>query len=212
MSDMTQVPTVQKRNKKVIALALICVILAASLVGVIAVYQPTGLQEELAEKDALIDSLQAQIISLQSQLAQAPNATTYQAQISSLNQQITNLNATLMAAYEDMVSLQSALNLALSSVIYTDSFSQDANTTTVVWVGTMVYAGYVAIVAEATANTTYAEIIYSLGENYYFNYNQTIGTSGTAIFPVLPGDVQISIGNINQTEANNVSATITYCY
>jgi hypothetical protein len=212
MSDMTQVPTVQKRNKKVIALALICVILAASLVGVIAVYQPTGLQEELAEKDALIDSLQAQIISLQSQLAQAPNATTYQAQISSLNQQITNLNATLMAAYEDMVSLQSALNLALSSVLYTDSFSQDANTTTVVWVGTMVYAGYVAIVAEATANTTYAEIIYSLGENYYFNYNQTIGTSGTAIFPVLPGDVQISIGNINQTEANNVSATITYCY
>jgi hypothetical protein len=212
MSDMTQVPTVQKRNKKVIALALICVILAASLVGVIAVYQPTGLQEELAEKDALIDSLQAQIISLQSQLAQAPNATTYQAQITSLNQQITNLNATLTAAYEDMVSLQSALNLALSSVIYTDSFSQDANTTTVVWVGTMVYAGYVAIVAEATANTTYAEIIYSLGENYYFNYNQTIGTSGTAIFPVLPGDVQISIGNINQTEANNVSATITYCY
>jgi hypothetical protein len=212
MSDMTQEPTVQKRNKKVIALALICVILAASLVGVIAVYQPTGLQEELAEKDALIDSLQAQIISLQSQLAQAPNATTYQAQITSLNQQITNLNATLTAAYEDMVSLQSALNLALSSVIYTDSFSQDANTTTVVWVGTMVYAGYVAIVAEATANTTYAEIIYSLGENYYFNYNQTIGTSGTAIFPVLPGDVQISIGNINQTEANNVSATITYCY
>jgi hypothetical protein len=212
MSDMTQVPTVQKRNKKVIALALICVILAASLVGVIAVYQPTGLQEELAEKDALIDSLQAQIISLQSQLAQAPNATTYQAQITSLNQQITNLNATLTAAYEDMVSLQSALNLALSSVLYTDSFSQDANTTTVVWVGTMVYAGYVAIVAEATANTTYAEIIYSLGENYYFNYNQTIGTSGTAIFPVLPGDVQISIGNINQTEANNVSATITYCY
>jgi len=212
MSDMTQEPTAQKRNKKVIALAVICVILAASLVGVIAVYQPTGLQEELAEKDALISSLQAQIVSLQSQLAQAPNATTYQAQITSLNQQITNLNATLMAAYEDMVSMQSALNLALSAVPYDDSFSQDANTTTVVWTGTLVYAGYVAIVAEATANTTYAEIIYSLGENYYFNYNQTIGTSGTAIFPVLPGDVQISIGNINQTEANNVSATITYCY
>ncbi len=46
----------------------------------------------------------------------------------------------------------------------------------------------------------------------YFDYNQTIGTSGTAVFPVLPGTLQINIGNINQTAANTVTATVTYYY
>lgn len=211
MSDMIQEPTAQKRNKKVIALAIICVILAASLIGVIAVYQPTGLQEELAQKEAIISSLQAQIASLQNQLAQAPNATTYQAQITNLNQQITELNATLTSAYASIVSMQKALHLELKALLFDNSFTQDANSTTEVWTNIVETAGYITIQAEATADTTYAEILYVMGETN-FNYNQTIGTSGTAIFPVLPGPVQIKIGNINQAEANTVNATITYYY
>ena len=211
MSDMTQEPIAQKGSKKVIALAIICVILAASLVGVIAVYQPTGLQEELAEKEALISSLQTQIGSLQYQLAQAPNATTYQAQIANLNQQITILNDTLTSAYASIVSMQRALNLELTALLFDDSFTQDANATTEVWTNIVETAGYITIEAQATANTTYAEILFVMGETN-FNYNQTIGTSGTAIFPVLPGTVQIKIGNINQATSNNVNATIRYYY
>ncbi|MCW4003351.1 MAG: hypothetical protein NWE95_05505 [Candidatus Bathyarchaeota archaeon] len=208
---MTQEPIAKKRNKTVIALAIICIILAASLIGVIAVYQPTILQEELAEKDALISSLQAQIGSLQYQLAQAPNATTYQAQITSLNQQITILNDTLTSAYASIVSMQRALNLELTALLFDDSFTQNANTTTEVWTNIVETAGYITIAAQATANTTYAEILFVMGETN-FNYNQTIGTSGTAIFPVLPGTVQIKIGNINQAESNSVNATIRYYY
>jgi len=211
MSNMTQEPPAQKRNKKVIALAIICVILAASLIGVIAIYQPIGLQEELAEKNALINSLEAQVASLRSQLAQAPNATTYQAQITSLNEQITELNNTLTSAYASIVSMQRALNLELTALLFDDSFTQDANATTEVWTNIVETAGYITIAAQATANTTYAEIIYIMGE-ITFNYNQTIGTSGTAIFPVLPGPPQIKIGNINQAETNTVNATIRYYY
>ena len=44
------------------------------------------------------------------------------------------------------------------------------------------------------------------------DFNQTIGTSGTALFPLLPGTVEIRMGNINQSDANNVTATITHYY
>ena len=89
------------------------------------------------------------------------------------------------------------------------NFIQEANSTTTVWNDQLDYAGYVVVQATATANTTYAEVIYSYSETN-FNYNQTLGTSGTALFPVLPGTVTVKIGNINQTDANNVTATVTY--
>jgi hypothetical protein len=69
----------------------------------------------------------------------------------------------------------------------------------------------VVVQATATANTTYAEAVYSFsGVN--FDLNQTTGTSGTAIFPVLPGPVQINIGNINQNDTNTIAVTATYYY
>ena len=55
MNQMTQEnPARKKSNMKVIALALVCVILAASLVGVIAVYVPNNSQAQLTEKDNTI--------------------------------------------------------------------------------------------------------------------------------------------------------------
>ena len=90
------------------------------------------------------------------------------------------------------------LNCRLQESFYDSTFSQDANTTTTVWNDQLDYAGYVVVQATASANTTYAEVSYSYaGTN--FDYNQTLGTSGTAVFPVLPGTVTVKIGNINQT-------------
>jgi hypothetical protein len=58
MNQMIQEnPVGKKSNVKVIALALVCVILAASLVGVIAVYVPNNSQAQLTEKDNTINSL-----------------------------------------------------------------------------------------------------------------------------------------------------------
>ena len=61
MRAMSQENNVQKKSNPktiVIALAIICIILAASLVGVIALYQPNDSQAQLAEKDSTISSLQ----------------------------------------------------------------------------------------------------------------------------------------------------------
>ena len=211
---MSQENNVQKKSNPkivVIALAIICIILAASLVGVIAIYQPNGSQAQLAAKDSTISSLQAQIASLEDRLANTVNASAYVTEITYLNQQLLALNDTLTSAYSDMSSLEGILQLQESGILYNDNFIQAANASTSVWSNQLSYAGYIVVQATATANTTYAEVIYSYaGTN--FDYNQTLGTSGTALFPVLPGTVEIRIGNTNQTATNSITATATYYY
>jgi hypothetical protein len=209
----------RKMDKKVIALAIICIILAASLVGIIAVYQPTDnsdLQAQLAAKNATISSLQTQIANLQSQLANSQSASSYTEQISYLNQQIAALNSSLVSANSDLEGYLQLVYLQLSGTLYSDNFTQDANATTTVSSDQLLYSGFILVVAEATANTTYAECLYTFGD-YNFDYNVTLGTSGTAMFPVVgtpsePVTVGILIGNINQETTNSVNATITYYY
>jgi uncharacterized membrane protein len=212
---MSQESNVQKKgNSKVLIFALVgvIVILAASFVGVIAIYQP--IDSQLAAKDNTINSLQSQILNLESELASQNNSSSTQAyvnQITLLNQQLASLNDSFTAALSDAYSFQSILQLQESGTLYSNSLTQDANTTTIIWNDQLEYAGYVIVQATATANTTYAEVIYSYtGAN--FDYNQTIGTSGSAVFPVLPGIVQVIVGNINQNNSNNLTITATYFY
>jgi cell division protein FtsB len=218
MNQMTQENPVQKKsNMKIIALVIVCVILAASLIGVIAVYVPNNMQAQLTEKENTINSLQTQINALEHQIS-TTNSTTYVTQIAYLNSQLSNLNYTLTNIYSDYASLQNdyaslqeITQLATSEEWYDKSFSQDGNATTTLGTAQVDYAGYVVVQATATANSTYAEVLYTFG-GIDMDFNQTIGTSGTALFPLLPGTVEIRIGNINQSNANNVTATITYYY
>jgi len=212
---MSQESNVQKKgNSKVLVFALIaiCVILAGSLVGVIAIYQP--IDSQLAAKDTTISSLQSQILNLESEIASQGNFSSTQAyinQITLLNQELASLNDSYTAAQSDAYYFQSILQLQQSGTLYSNSITQDANTTTTMWNDQLDYAGYVIVQATATPNTTYAEVIYSYtGAN--FDYTQTIGTSGSAVFPVLPGIVQVNIGNINQTDTNTITVTATYFY
>jgi len=212
---MSQESNVQKKgNSKVLVFALIaiCVILAGSLVGVIAIYQP--IDSQLAAKDTTISSLQSQILNLESEIASQSNFSSTQAyinQITLLNQELASLNDSYTAAQSDAYYFQSILQLQQSGTLYSNSITQDANTTTTIWNDQLDYAGYVIVQATATANTTYAEVIYTYtGAN--FDYTQTIGTSGSAVFPVLPGIVQVNIGNINQTDTNTITVTATYFY
>ena len=157
--------------------------------------------------------MQDQVAALNLQLSRTANASTYVTQIAYLNQQIAALNDTLSSTYDDMNSLQSILKLETSGLLYaTTSFVQDANnTSTTLWSDTLDYAGYVVVEATATSNTTYAEAIYTFnGVN--FDFNQTLGTSGSALLPVMPGAVTIKIGYTNTTATNNVTATATYYY
>jgi hypothetical protein len=213
---MSQENNVQKKsNSKVLIFALgtIVVILVASLVGVIAIYAP--IDSQLATKDNTINTLQTTISNLENQLASRGNnsdSQIYINQIANLNQQLAYLNDSYTAARLDAISFNSIIQLQESGTLFdTSSIAQAANSTTNLWNDQLDYAGYVVVQATATANTTYAEVIYSFnGAN--FDYNQTIGTSGSAMFPVLPGIVQVNIGNINPNDANNVTVTATYFY
>ena len=205
-----------KKNIKVIALTVICIVLAASTVGILIIYLSNGnttdLKAQLTNKDSTIASLQSQIATLESQISQTSNSSVYQNQITSLNVQIStlkdeisNLNDQLSGYYN--VAIMNASNILLSQ----QAITQDANSTTSIFSSSIYYAGYVAIQATASADTTFVEVNYIYGGST-FDYNQTIGTSGTAIFPVLPGTLLINIGNTNQTVSNNATVSATYYY
>ncbi len=202
-------PIQKKTSMKVITLAVLCVLLAASLVAVIAIYatngNPSDLKGQITEKNNLISSLQANNTALQNQLSQVPDTSVYTNQIATLNQQLANANSQV-AGYYNIALMNSS-----SSLIYQQPLTQDPNATTSIFSDSIFYSGYVIVQATATANTTYAEVIYSYG-GFNFDYNQTLGTSGTAAFPVLPGTLIINIGNINQTVANTVTVSATYYY
>ena len=159
--------------------------------------------------------LNSQILNLEYELASQSNSSSTQAyvnQITLLNQQLASLNDSFTAARSDAYSFQNILQLQESGILYpSSSITQAANASTTIWNDQLEYAGYVIVQATATANTTYAEVFYSYtGVN--FDYNQTIGTSGSAVFPVLPGIVQVIVGNINQNNSNNLTITATYFY
>jgi cell division protein FtsB len=217
MNYMSQEKPFQKKsNIKVIALVVVCIILAASLIGIIAVYLPN--QAQIAEKDNTINSLKQQIAALELQLSQTPDATTYQTQIASyvtqnayLNSQLSDLNDTLTYVYADYANLQRIIALSKSGVLYDATASQNANTSTTLWNDQLDYAGYIVVQATASSNTTYAQVLFTFGEAI-FNYNQTLGTSGTAVFPVLPGIVEVRVGNTMASDANNATVKATYFY
>jgi hypothetical protein len=78
------------------------------------------------------------------------------------------------------------------------------------------YAGYIEVIVTSTSPNTYVQIT---GEYYLPNspnsgwtYNSgdlPVGTSGTAYFPVVPGQVTVSIGN---TDPNGATVTVTIIY
>jgi flagellar basal body-associated protein FliL len=199
-----------KRNMKVIALAIICVILAASLVGVIAFYQPTttNLQSQIAEKDNTISSLNQTIDYLH---ATTTNTSVYMQQIVYLEQELSSMNDTLTSAYENMIYYENLTQLQASSILIYQQQGTIANNT---WVdaynNVLRYAGYIVVQATSTTNSTYVETLYS---SYRVNFDQnvTLGMSGTAVFPVLPGTVEVRIGNLDQTSAV-VTVTVSYYY
>ncbi len=154
--------------------------------------------------------MQSQINALEYQLTTV-NSTTYVSQIAYLNSQLSDLNDTLTYLSSDYSALQKIAQLGISEVWYDNSFSQDANVTTNLGTAQVDYAGYVVVQATASANTTFAEVLYTFG-GVDLDFNQTIGTTGTALFPLLPGTIEIRMGNINQSDPNNVTATITHYY
>ncbi len=205
--------TTEKKGQKkivsrimVISLALICIVLAAGLVGALAVYMPlvSDLESQIAEKNSTILSLNSQVLSLNSQ-------------VSSLQDNFEQANSTIAEYQEALESFNSQIAYYLS-VIYLNesgylfapqSFTQAANASDIIYNDDIRYAGYVSVAVESSSDTTYAQVAYSA---FGVNYNNTVavGTAGTAVFPVLPGTIVVSVGNIEPV--GNVTGTISATY
>ncbi|MGB9914075.1 MAG: hypothetical protein ACPLIG_01895 [Candidatus Bathyarchaeales archaeon] len=190
----------------VIALGLVCIILTAGLIGALAIYVPrtSSLGAQMAEKDSTILSLNTQILSLNGQIA------SLNSQVSTLQEQLNQTNTSMAALQSAIMSYRSILYLNESQYLFSArTVTQEANTTTVVYEGDLLYAGYISIGVESNSTTTYIRVVYSYAEVNY-DCNVTVGTNGAAAFPVLPGPIQITVGN---TESENiVTATLTARY
>ena len=193
-----------------IALVLVCIVVSASLVGVLAVYLPMvdDLNSQIAQRDADLSSFTVQIGSLHAQVASLQNS------LDISNSTIENLQegvATLNAQVQNYLSV---IYMNMSGYMFSNEpISLNASTYTPVFQQPLDYAGYVGVSVQSTSNTTYVQVVYS---SFKVNYNQnvTVGASGTAYFPVLPGDVEIRVGNTETYTAgfDFVNATATGIY
>ena len=200
-----------------IAVAIICIILAASLVSVIAVYLPmvNNLNSQITEKNTEIADLNSEISTLNSQVSslQASDAQN-KGTIQQLNNTVQNLR--------DLIDNLDAQIEADLNIIYLNAsgylrepttLTQDANSSTILtlYADQLEYAGLVRVDVQSTSNTTYAQVIYSsFGVNY--DQNVIVGLSGAAYFPVLPGIVAVSIGNTEPTGSDPVNSTVSVLY
>lgn len=190
------------------ALVLVGIVLSAALVSVLAIYLPMvdDLNSQLADKDDEIDVLSTQLFSLNSQIStlqedlDQSNAT-----IQSLNQGIQSLNSQIQSTYNILMLNASVYLLSALPV------SQNASTYTTVFLDVLNYAGYIVVTGESTSNTTYVQLHYtSYGVD--FNQNATLGESGATRFPVLPGEIELRVGNTDTYTGDFINATITTNY
>lgn len=207
-------PTSKKRSMKVIALAAICIILAASLVAVSVLYvTKSSSNAQLTQKDALITSLEQQIANLNTSGTSNAQAATYEAAISSLTSQLDNANSELADANSQIADLQSTLSMnATSNLVDSQWFNQQLpHTADVIFNNMLPDAGFIVVKVNSNSTTTYAETSFRyLGTN--FDFNQTIGTSGTAMLLVMPTYVEVQIGNLETTSITNTTVSVDYYY
>jgi outer membrane murein-binding lipoprotein Lpp len=219
LSQPSSVPAIGKTTEKksqrkivskamVIALGLICIILAAGLVGAIAVYMPmaSNLESQIAEKDSTISSLNSQVSSLTSQVL------ALQADIEQFNSTIEDYKAAQEAFNSQAEFYANVISLNMSAPLFiSQSFTLAANTSGTIYTGDILYPGYISVSVESSSNTTYLQVAYP---SYGVNYNQTVtvGTGGAAAFPVLPGGITVVIGNTETVDDVTGTASATYRY
>ena len=188
-----------------IVLVIVCVILSAGLIAVVAVYLPTAstiarLNAENAGLDGNVTLLSQQLVNLHNDLAQLESSiSTKDSTINSLNDQVNGLYNVLF------------LN-ATGTPVSNQGFSLAAGENSNVWNGNVDYAGYITASVQSSSNTTFVQLSYSaFGIN--FDDKIVVGASGVAGFPVLPTDnINVIVGNTELVDSVNGTVTVTYHY
>jgi hypothetical protein len=122
------------------------------------------------------------------------------------------MNATMYEYKDQYDDASDIIDLSVYATLYDDDddFDLEANETEVLYdSGTLNYAGYIAVKTNSDADSTYINVTYEFGD-YTFSYNQTCTDDDTVIFAVLPGEVTVTIGVLN--EEATVDPEVYYYY
>ena len=140
--------------------------------------------------------------------------TTLQTQVSSLQSQVANL--TNIASLKQSTTWKDHYNVTQPSAKSSNSSSPAYSILTF----TAGYAGYVNVsVTYSSKPNIYIQVIYTT--SYGINYNSTVSLNGVtlpsyAVFPVVPANIQIIVGNAvlgsNAPKTVTETVTIKYCY
>lgn len=203
-----------------IALGIICIV----LVALIAYFTVTGISAQNS-----YNNLQNQNEQLQTWLdGNETLLNQTQAQNVNLQNQVASLNTTIDSLTSNLTDLQNIVNMQDSTVLYNESIMQFSVTTNYYFVIAQNlpdadieanpvrtnYAGYVVVsVMNSTSNSTYVELKYS-SNGFGYNSTVSIGSSGSATFPILPTtSLTIMVANADTSVSINVTnVTITYYY
>jgi hypothetical protein len=217
MSERKPEGKVVSRNVA-ITLGTICIILVVGLIGVIADYTSI-----VSEKDSSISSRDSQISYLQAWLSR--NITAYDNYVNDhnyTNEQYQNLQAQHTNLQNQVGDLTSILDLGKSWTLV-DNVTVSENYGTYTWgyevSNVFLYAGYIRVwVQWSTLTNTYVRVIYS-SYNVSYDNKVVVGSSGIAVFPVLPAsNVSVIVGNSTSTsnneglQAETATVSIVYYY
>lgn len=195
-------------NNLATALLMICIVLLASLIGVIAFYLPlvSNLDSQIIEKDLRISELNTNASSLNAQVSDLQVTIDQKdSEITDLREGAEYLNSVIAHQYSILFLNESSYLVAQREI------TTNSNESALIYQYNLDYAGYVSVNLESTSNTTYVQLLYTYnGVNYH--QNVTVGESGTAHFPVLPTIIEIWVGNTEASNGDSVNATVTAVY
>ncbi|BFH74067.1 hypothetical protein SJAV_20110 [Sulfurisphaera javensis] len=142
------------------------------------------------------------------------NTTVLLQEIASLKAQISNLTSENQALQSEVNNLQSIVNLQNTRTIANDyTVNQPAGQYSTISF-TANYAGYVTVnvLSSTTTKTTVTIVEYTNMGQTITSQTYNVGTSGTVVFPVLPGEIEVEVGNSNFFNGATETVTVTYTY
>ena len=182
-------PNAQQQKKRMdgvrIALAVFVIILACA--AGFMYYQYSQVSSQLSSLQTSFDNLQIEKDNLQ---------TAY---------------ANLTGRYNDLVDI---MNLSKEQVYLDHStINQQAGSYTGWTLNDVRYAGYITVIVySSSSSNTYAEVLHNSGGSSW-DLKHTIGTSGSAIFPILPASsVEVRLGNTNLVSPASHTISIIFNY
>jgi len=199
----------QVSDRKLAGALVLCIILATSVVAVIAFYSSV-----LNSKQTAIDSLNATITDQDEQISLL-NSTKQD-----LESQIDTLNSEMDDAQNQIDNLTEITELKKTEDWIDDYFDNVSTGTYMAWNRTIEYAGYIRFDRFGGGSTTetgeiYAQVIWISNNGVLFDQRKVFGKDTHFRFPVLPTsnlEVRVGYDDPENGTANAVIVTISYVY